>query len=85
MGWLVEDSKDVGFGHLEEWPAQVPGALMDGPTSTGLPVCEALVCWCPLPTVGTDSGSGRGQVLRSVALAGMLRWKCDFIWRETCG
>lgn len=80
MGWLVEDSKDIGFGQLEEWPAQVPGALMDGPTSTG----RGTGLRCPLPTVGTDSGSGRGQVLRSGALAGMLRWKCDFIWRETC-
>ena len=73
----MEDTEDIGFGQLEEWTAQVPGAPMDGPTSTGLPVCEALVCWCPLPTVGIDSGWRRGQVLRSVALAGMLRWKCD--------
>lgn len=77
--WPTEDSEDwIWTAGRVEGQGLGNTALMGGPTAGRLPVLPG---WCPLPTVGWILGWG---VLRFVALAGVLRWKWDFIWGEAC-
>lgn len=43
-------------GQRDEGTAQGPGTLTGRVDLCEAAPCQALICWCPRPTVGTDSG-----------------------------